>query len=374
MAFPRPVPPPVTSATCPSSRPAREDLRLSGPAVHPAPIIWFRTALSRLRAADICCPSPLPFRVWSVSRRPLVTVPALTLGDLLLWHWSLAAHHEVLALASGLSLPPLLVASMWLGGADRRAPGGPRRPGAPEPASRAPRRPREHGRRRRAGRHRHDRRGEHAPMAGRPPGPPTPPTHLQRDPRRPGRLRSPWPPPTASDPLARSPLEGNLRQRRERAAATQTRTPGRKGARSPSAIVVAGCIAVGRRCVDLQTRPHRQHLPPPRPLRGPAHPHSEEGSGTVLLAVLRLHPEPHPLLPRTGNRPPAVQEAVGPQRRRPARVPAGHLRRPHLPAGRQRRTDRRRQPHRPHAVDPPARRAVRHRVPRSPRTPSTSRS
>jgi hypothetical protein len=49
-----------------------------------------------------------------VSRRPLVIVPALTLGDLLLWHWSLAAHHEILALVSGLSLPPLVVASMWL--------------------------------------------------------------------------------------------------------------------------------------------------------------------------------------------------------------------------------------------------------------------
>ncbi|MGZ5958557.1 MAG: hypothetical protein ACXWLI_09110 [Myxococcaceae bacterium] len=49
-----------------------------------------------------------------MSRRPLVTVPALTLADLLLWHWSLAAHHEILALVSGLSLPPLLLASMWL--------------------------------------------------------------------------------------------------------------------------------------------------------------------------------------------------------------------------------------------------------------------
>ncbi len=76
------------------------------------------------------------------------------------------------------------------------------------------------------------------------------------------------------------------------------------------------------------------------------------------MAVLRLHQEPHPFLPRTGNGPPAVQEAVGPQRGRPARVPAGDLRRPHLPAGRQRGTDRRGQAHRPHDVDPPSRRAV----------------
>jgi hypothetical protein len=44
----------------------------------------------------------------------LVTVSALTLGDLVLWHWSLAGNHDVLALVSGLSLPLLLVASAWL--------------------------------------------------------------------------------------------------------------------------------------------------------------------------------------------------------------------------------------------------------------------
>jgi hypothetical protein len=49
-----------------------------------------------------------------VSRGTLVTVSALTLGDLVLWHWSLAGNHDVLALISGLSLPPLVVASAWL--------------------------------------------------------------------------------------------------------------------------------------------------------------------------------------------------------------------------------------------------------------------
>ncbi len=49
-----------------------------------------------------------------MSRRPLVTVPALTLVDLLLWHWSLTAHHQTLAIVAGLTLPPLLVASMWV--------------------------------------------------------------------------------------------------------------------------------------------------------------------------------------------------------------------------------------------------------------------
>ena len=59
-------------------------------------------------------PSPELFRVPPVSRVTLVTVPALTLGDLLLWHWSLAGSHDVFALISGLSLPPLLIASAWL--------------------------------------------------------------------------------------------------------------------------------------------------------------------------------------------------------------------------------------------------------------------
>ena len=49
-----------------------------------------------------------------MSRWPLVTVPALTLGDLLLWHWSLAGRHDVLALTSGLTLPALAIASVCL--------------------------------------------------------------------------------------------------------------------------------------------------------------------------------------------------------------------------------------------------------------------
>jgi hypothetical protein len=49
-----------------------------------------------------------------VSRVTLVTVPAVTLGDLLLWHWALAGSHDVFALISGLTLPPLLIASAWL--------------------------------------------------------------------------------------------------------------------------------------------------------------------------------------------------------------------------------------------------------------------
>jgi hypothetical protein len=49
-----------------------------------------------------------------VSHRPLVLVSGLTLSDYLLWNWSLNGNHDVLALVSGLTLPPLGVACLWL--------------------------------------------------------------------------------------------------------------------------------------------------------------------------------------------------------------------------------------------------------------------
>jgi hypothetical protein len=49
-----------------------------------------------------------------VSHRPLVFVSGLTVGDYLLWSWSLGGNHDVLALVSGLTLPPLAVACLWL--------------------------------------------------------------------------------------------------------------------------------------------------------------------------------------------------------------------------------------------------------------------
>jgi hypothetical protein len=48
-----------------------------------------------------------------VLHRPLVFVSALTFGDYLLWNWSLSGNHAVLALASGLTLPPLAVICLW---------------------------------------------------------------------------------------------------------------------------------------------------------------------------------------------------------------------------------------------------------------------
>jgi hypothetical protein len=49
-----------------------------------------------------------------VSHRPLVFLSGLTAGDYLLWSWSLNGSHDVLALVSGLTLPPLAVACLWL--------------------------------------------------------------------------------------------------------------------------------------------------------------------------------------------------------------------------------------------------------------------
>jgi hypothetical protein len=65
-----------------------------------------------------------------VSYRPLAFVSGLTLGDYLLWNWSLNANHDIVALVSGLTLPPLLLSCVWLlavslirlvGGSSRRS-------------------------------------------------------------------------------------------------------------------------------------------------------------------------------------------------------------------------------------------------------------
>jgi hypothetical protein len=49
-----------------------------------------------------------------VSHRPVVLVSGLTVGDYFLWNWSLNGNHAVLALVSGLTMPPLAVACLWL--------------------------------------------------------------------------------------------------------------------------------------------------------------------------------------------------------------------------------------------------------------------
>jgi hypothetical protein len=57
--------------------------------------------------------SPAPYGL-CVSHRPLALLSGLTLGDYLLWNWSLSANHDVLALVAGLSLLPLALACLWL--------------------------------------------------------------------------------------------------------------------------------------------------------------------------------------------------------------------------------------------------------------------
>ncbi len=47
-------------------------------------------------------------------RRPLAIVLLLSLGDYLLWNWSLSGSHDVLGLIAGLTLTPLLIALFWL--------------------------------------------------------------------------------------------------------------------------------------------------------------------------------------------------------------------------------------------------------------------
>ncbi len=49
-----------------------------------------------------------------MSRRPSVLVLVITVGDYLLWNWSLSANHDALALVSGLTLPPLALVSLWI--------------------------------------------------------------------------------------------------------------------------------------------------------------------------------------------------------------------------------------------------------------------
>jgi hypothetical protein len=49
-----------------------------------------------------------------VHYRPLAFVSVLTVGDYLLWNWSLQGGHDVTALVSGMTLPPLAIALIWL--------------------------------------------------------------------------------------------------------------------------------------------------------------------------------------------------------------------------------------------------------------------
>jgi hypothetical protein len=49
-----------------------------------------------------------------VLHRHLALVGVLGAGDYLLWNWSLGGDHYTLAVISGLTLPPLAIALIWL--------------------------------------------------------------------------------------------------------------------------------------------------------------------------------------------------------------------------------------------------------------------
>ncbi len=49
-----------------------------------------------------------------MARRSLVFLFALAVGDYLVWNWSLNGNHDVIALVSGLTLPPLVLACTWM--------------------------------------------------------------------------------------------------------------------------------------------------------------------------------------------------------------------------------------------------------------------
>jgi len=97
-----------------------------------------------------------------------VFVSGLTVADYLVWNWSLNSNHDVLALVSGLTLPPLAVGCLWLLALTlvRAIARSARRPAArtliPQPHSRESHRPRTTAAQRRRHR-RHERRAGGGP-------------------------------------------------------------------------------------------------------------------------------------------------------------------------------------------------------------------
>ncbi len=80
---------------------------------------------------------------------------------------------------------------------------------------------------------------------------------------------------------------------RGRSVAPQARALDRGGTRG------AAADRARPRRLPVRAPSHRQHLPPPRPLHPPALPHPARArTRTLRLAVLRLLPRAHPLLPR----------------------------------------------------------------------------
>ncbi len=276
-----------------------------------------------------------------MSHRPLVFVSGLTVGDYLLWNWSLNSNHDVLALVSGLTLPPLAVAALWLLALSlarliARSRSRPSRSSshaiAPVTARRA----------------RGTSSSTAAPLeeasaataAGADPPARSPPDarSLRRVSRRP---RAPAPPLQARP---RSPWRGARRAARRRPASAATST----SATAPAA----------------STTPTRASSPSPRrscPTHGP------DRFSWPIYGYTKNHTR---FFPAPATRASALPPAVGAQRRLAARVPARDLRRSHLPARRRRRAQRDQQAHRPHLLDRAS--SARSRPPPPPSTPTPS--
>ena len=121
-----------------AQQPGREDLRLRMSRRSWRAIIGSAVDARRRPVAAVRPRSAV--RVSPVSHRPLAFVPGSPLGDYLLWNWSLNGNHDVLALVSGLTLPPLARRLRVAARPERRSPD--RALDPPLALSRARRRPR----------------------------------------------------------------------------------------------------------------------------------------------------------------------------------------------------------------------------------------
>ena len=238
--------------------------------------------------------SPDPFRVSSVSHRPLVLVSGLTVGDYLLWNWSLNHGHDVLALISGLTLPPLAIACLWLlavSVARLLARSTRRSPVAPA-GLRPPPRPPPHDRTGAARARRATRTNARAALTARPRPSPQPTALVLPQARRLSRL---------------------LRRVSDRRGDC-SHAPN-EFAWALAVLVVADRRGRARR-LPLRAPPHRQHLPPPRPLRSGAHarrcpPRPRTASPGRSTATRKDHTR---FFPAPASLHAAVQAALGPQR------------------------------------------------------------
>ena len=232
------------------------------------------------------------------------------------------------------------------------APGrsGSRRP-RPSPcrSARAPvTRPAERGRqrRRRHPRPQHRARAARSPSTMSRTAPPTsqtpePPDAAASNRRPHGDSRN-----SSTTPLASIGARMIPRSRNARIATRLARRPDPRG--RGRARVRAGATT-GRATSPTPTSRSRRPAPTPAPPpRSPRRPRASSGR-------VRLHARPHALLPARRARAPAVPDALGGARQRPARVRAGRRRQLALPAEEQRRALRDQAPHRRRLLEEEAR-------------------